>query len=92
VSEPVKTKVEPKENSNAEKEKQLKQLKNQLSKVEKEIEQLETDIKKLDEQLSDPEQYKQLTSDKNFFPTYEGMKKKLELALKEWEGLSDKLA
>jgi ATP-binding cassette subfamily F protein 3 len=82
----------PKEpDANAEQEKQLKQLKNQLSKVEREIEQLESDIKKLDAELSDPEKYKALTADKNFFPNYEGMKKKLELALKEWEGISAKI-
>lgn len=91
VSEPAKPKAEPKENPSAEKEKQLKQLKNQLSKVEREIEQLESDIKKLDEQLADPEKYKELSADKSFFPHYETMKKKLELALKEWEGLSEKL-
>ncbi len=92
IDEPVKAKAEPKENPNAEKEKQLKQLKNQLAKVEKEIEQLEGDIRKLDEQLSDPEKYKTLTADKDFFPKYEGMKKKLEQALKEWETLSGKLS
>ena len=75
----------------AEKEQQLKQLKSQLTRVEREIEQLEAEIKDLDAQLSDPEKYKALSADKNFFPKYEAMKKKLELALKEWEGLSGKL-
>jgi ATP-binding cassette, subfamily F, member 3 len=75
----------------ATKEKELKQLKSQLSRVEREIEQLETEIKDLDARLSDPEKYKALTADKNFFPKYESMKKKLELALKEWEGISEKL-
>jgi len=90
--QPVKEKVvEKKDDAAAEKEKQLKQLKGQLSKVEKEIGQLEADIKNLDEQLSDPEKYKTLTADKDFFPNYEAMKRKLELALKEWEGLSEKI-
>jgi len=81
-----------KSDEQAEKEKLQKQLKSQLGKVEKEIETLEADIKKLDEQLADPEKYKELTADKNFFANYEASKKKLELALKEWEGLSEKMA
>jgi len=89
---PVKEKaVEKKDDAAAEKEKQLKQLKSQVSRIEKEIEQLEADIKKLDAELSDPEKYKTLTADKNFFPDYEAMKRKLELALKEWESLSAKI-
>lgn len=92
VSEPAKEKVvEKKDDAAAEKEKQLKQLRSQLTKCEKEIEQLEADIKKLDEQLADPEKYKELTTDKNFFANYETSKKKLELALKEWESISGKL-
>ncbi|MGZ3863018.1 MAG: ABC-F family ATP-binding cassette domain-containing protein [Bacteroidia bacterium] len=92
VAEPAKEKVvEKKDDAAAEKEKQLKQLKSQLAKCEKEIEQLESDIKKLDEQLADPEKYKELTADKNFFSNYEASKKKLELALKEWEGISAKI-
>lgn len=94
VAEPkAETKTQPSKDDQekAEKEKQLKQLKGQLSKVEKEIEQLETDIKNLDVQLGDPEKYKKLTADKEFFPKYEAMKKKLELALKEWEGISAKM-
>jgi ATP-binding cassette subfamily F protein 3 len=83
--------VEKKDDAAAEKEKQLKQFKSQLSKCEKEIETLESDIKKLDEQLADPEKYKELTADKNFFANYDASKKKLELALKEWESLSEKI-
>lgn len=91
--QPVKEKpVEKKDDAAAEKEKQVKQLKSQLAKVEKEIEQLEGDIRKLDEELSDPEKYKVLTADKDFFPRYEALKKKLEQFLKEWETLSQKLA
>jgi len=90
--QPVKEKVpEKKDEAAAEKEKQLKQLKSQVARIEKEIEQLEADIKKLDIELSDPEKYMALTADKNFFPNYEAMKKKLELALKEWESLSAKI-
>ena len=83
--------VEKKDDAALEKEKQQKQLKSQIAKCEKEIEQLEADIKKLDEQLADPEKYKELTSDKNFFAGYDAAKKKLELALKEWESLSEKI-
>ena len=90
--QPVKEKVvEKKDDAAIEKEKQLKQLKTQIAKCEKEIEQLEVDIKKLDAQLSDSEKYKELTADKNFFAGYDALKKKLELALKEWEGLSAKI-
>ncbi len=89
---PVKEKVvEKKDEGAAEKEKQLKQVKSQITKIEKDIELLEVDIKKIEEQLANPETYKELNSDKNFFAGYIGMKKKLELALKEWEGLSEKI-
>lgn len=85
VAEPVK------QNENAEREKELKNLRSQLSKCEKEIETLETEIKKLDEQLADPEKYKELSADKNFFSTYDGLKRKLEQAMKEWEEISAKV-
>jgi ATP-binding cassette, subfamily F, member 3 len=94
VAEPqvVKEKVvEKKDDAAIEKEKQLKLVKSQITKCEKEIEQFEADIKKLDDQLSDSEKYKELTADKNFFASYDALKKKLELALKEWEGLSAKV-
>jgi len=72
----------------SEKDKELKQIKNQISKCEKDIELLESDIKKLDEQLSDPDTYQKLMSDKVFFENYNQSKTKLDTLLKEWESLN----
>jgi len=72
----------------SEKDKELKQIKNQISKCEKDIELLESDIKKLDEQLSDPDTYQKLMSDKVFFDNYNQSKTKLDTLLKEWESLN----
>ena len=91
VEKAKKVEVKTDKPDNAEKEKELKQIKNQVTKCEKDIETLETDLKKLDEQLSNPDTYQKLINDKVFFENYNQSKAKLESLLKEWEALNEKL-
>jgi ATP-binding cassette subfamily F protein 3 len=74
-----------------EREKEIKQIKSLITKSEKEIERLEAEIKKVDDKLSDPNQYQTVVNDKETFAKYEQMKKQLELEMKNWEVLQEKL-
>ena len=78
-----------KENKNQ--KKQVKQLQNKISKLEKKIEELDKAQKEVDMQLSDPEKFKELSSNKDFFDQYDkNLKEKQKLEL-EWEKSIDKL-
>ena len=78
-----------KENKNQ--KKQVKQLQNKISKLEKKIEELDKAQKEVDVQLSDPEKFKELSSNKDFFDQYDkNLKEKQKLEL-EWEKSIDKL-
>ena len=78
-----------KENKNQ--KKQVKQLQNKISKLEKKIEELEKAQKEVDMQLSDPEKFKELSSNEEFFDKYDkNLKEKQKLEL-EWEKTIDKL-
>ncbi|HEU4718937.1 MAG TPA: ABC-F family ATP-binding cassette domain-containing protein [Bacteroidia bacterium] len=73
------------------KQKAIGQLKNRISKTEAEIGELEKQIAEVDHQLMDPEKYQSVVSDKEIFPRYEAMKKKLEEKMAEWEKLNGEL-
>ncbi|MDG1284135.1 MAG: ATP-binding cassette domain-containing protein [Flavobacteriales bacterium] len=78
-----------KENKNQ--KKRVKQLQNKISKLEKKIEELEKAQKEVDMQLSDPEKFKELSSNEEFFDKYDkNLKEKQKLEL-EWEKTIDKL-
>ena len=78
-----------KENKNQ--KKQVKQLQNKISKLEKKIEELDKSQKEVDMQLSDPEKFKELSSNQEFFDKYEkNLKEKQKLEL-EWEKTIDEL-
>ncbi len=71
--------------------KKLKFLKNRISKLERNIEEIDKTQKEIDLQLSDPEKFKELSSQEGFFEQYNnGQKKKQKLEL-EWEGLVEEL-
>ena len=55
--------------------------------IENEITQLEETQKELDLQLADPDQFKELTKDKDFFSNYESKKTQIQEKEKEWESL-----
>lgn len=72
-------------------EKELRKLRSQLGKKEKEIESLESHIGKLDQALMDPEQFKEISKDPEYYTKYEADKEKLERAMLVWEELSTKI-
>lgn len=75
----------------AEKKKQQSQIQSQIKKVEEQIEKLELEIKELDDKLAIPASYDELTKDPNFFTSYNKLKNSLELELKKWEELNEKI-
>jgi ATP-binding cassette subfamily F protein 3 len=78
-----------KENKNQ--KKLVKQLQNKISKLEKKIEELDKSQKEVDMQLSDPEKFKELSSNQEFFDKYDkNLKEKQKLEL-EWEQTIDEL-
>ena len=71
--------------------KKLKSLKNRISKLERNIEEMDKAQKEIDLQLSDPEKFKEFSSQEGFFEQYNnGQKKKQKLEL-EWEDLVEEL-
>ena len=70
-----------------ENEREIRKLKNKISKLESEITSIENKKKKLDTDLSDPEKFKQITKEKDFYLNYDKEQKKLLSKEKEWERL-----
>ena len=65
--------------------KQIKKIQNKIKNLEKKIEILDANQKKIDLELSDPERFKELSKNPDFFTKYEeSQQKKLSLE-KEWE-------
>ena len=69
-----------------------RELQSQVSKQEKKIEKLEAEIKTIDEKLMNPDAYNEIVNDKNTFANYEKLKKQLEIEIKKWEELQEKIA
>ena len=74
-----------KEKKKIESEERKKQ--NQLKKVEEKIEALETTLSEQEALLRDPDKFQELSTDKDFFETYDNNKLKLGKLMKEWETL-----
>lgn len=72
-------------------EKQLRKTQNQLQKAEAEIEKQEAHIKALDEALMNPEKFKELSKDPDYFEKYEKDKQRLEALMLSWETLGEDL-
>ncbi len=72
-------------------DKDLRNAENSIKKLEKEIEKLETEIADLDAKLLDPEQFKELSKDPDYFQKYEAKKAKLDKKMEEWEKAERKL-
>lgn len=70
-------------------EKEVRKLNNQFTKTEKEIENLETELTALDANLHDPEKFKELSAQPNFYQDYEAKKAKLEKLMVRWEELAE---
>lgn len=86
-----KSKSENKENFKRKKEleKSVRKLKNQYAKIEQNIEDLETKIATIDADMLDPEKFKKLSSEPNFYSDYEKLKDELSNAMTNWEELSE---
>jgi ATP-binding cassette subfamily F protein 3 len=90
VEKPVSIKVEQKSApQTSDKEKQ--NIKKQIGQVESVIEKLEKQIASIDNQLKDPDQYSNVTAAPDFFSNYEKLKNELEVAMMEWERLSEQM-
>jgi len=63
----------------------IRKAEKNISRIEKEIHQLEANQKELDLKLSDPDQFKEITKEKDFFTNYESKKVKIQEKEKEWE-------
>ena len=70
-------------------QKKQKSLTNRLSKIEANINKLEREIKEIDLELAI--NYEATIAQPNFFDSYEGKKKELEEAMKQWELVSEEL-
>ena len=70
-------------------QKKQKSLTNRLSKIEANINKLEREIKEIDLELA--LNYEATIAQPNFFDSYQGKKKELEEAMKQWELVSEQL-
>jgi ATP-binding cassette subfamily F protein 3 len=66
-------------------DKKIKKLNNKIRKFEKEIDALEKEIKEIDSNLADPEKFKELSQNPDFFSNYEQKQLKLKETEQFWE-------
>ena len=74
-----------------EKKSKIKRLKNSIGKLEKQIEQIEKLLKQKDAELSEPEKFKILSNDKEFFAIYNQEQTTLKEIEKDWERKTEEL-
>lgn len=72
-------------------EKDIRKIKGLIEKSEEKIQQLESLVKETDEKLINPETYKEVLADKEFYNNYEKNKKLLKEEMKQWEILNTQL-
>ena len=72
-------------------DKKIKKLSNHINKLEKEIDTLEKELKQIDENLADPQKFKELSKNPNFFSEYEKKQKVLKQVELDWENSNLKL-
>lgn len=90
---------EPKKNnsSNAgykerkEVDKEVRKASGHIERLESQIEKLEGTISILDQRLQDPEEFKEVSKDPDFYQKYEKQKVELQLLMTEWEKWHQKL-
>lgn len=73
------------------KEKELKKIQREISRAEEKIELLESNLEALDQQLNDPELFKELSKDPEYYQKYEAQQKELSELMVHWEDLEKKL-
>ena len=69
----------------------INKLKNSIGKIEKKIEQLEIVLKQKDTELSDPDKFKELSSNSNFFDEYKQEQNSLKDLEKKWADQTEEL-
>jgi len=72
-------------------ERNIRKIEKKILRIESEVSSLEETQKELDLKLSDPDQFKEITKEKDFFINYEKEKEKIIAKEKEWELLVSKL-
>ncbi|PTX58552.1 ATP-binding cassette subfamily F protein 3 [Kordia periserrulae] len=87
----VKQETEEKEapKQSYESQKKLKSLNNKLNKVERAISDLEKEIKDIDMELA--VNYEETIAQPDFFDTYQGKKKELEVLMQDWEVIQEEM-
>ena len=78
-------------NENKKRKSDINKLKNSIGKIEKKIEQLEIVLKQKDTELSDPDKFKELSSDSNFFDEYKQEQNSLKDLEKKWADQTEEL-
>ena len=71
-----------------ENDKKIKKISNQINKLEKEISIMEKDLKETDLLLLDPEKFKQISKNQDFFTEYEKKQQILKDSEEKWENLN----
>ena len=71
-----------------ENDKKIKKISNQINKLEKEISLMEKDLKETDLLLLDPEKFKQISKNQDFFTEYEKKQQILKDSEEKWENLN----
>ncbi len=72
-------------------DKDIRKAENQVRKLEEQVETLEKEVSELDAALTDPEKYKELTKDPDYYAKYEAKKAKLQENMQSWEDWQEKL-
>lgn len=72
-------------------DKDLRKIKNQIEKVEERISQLEKQVSETDAMLINPETYKTVLADKEFYANYEKLKTELEKEMNQWGKLHEEI-
>ncbi len=66
-------------------DKDIRKVTNKVGQLEKAVERLEKELKELDQELAKPERYKELSSQKGFFESYQDKQNELSQKMMTWE-------
>jgi len=72
-------------------DKDIRKLSNKVGQFERAVERLEKELKELDEELANPERYKELSSQKGFFESYQDKQNELNENISSWEESLERL-
>ncbi len=72
-------------------DKDIRKLSNKVGQFERAVERLEKELKELDDELANPERYKELSSQKGFFESYQDKQNELNQNMSSWEESLERL-